>query len=102
MKTQKTRVNFWPRLAVINFIPVVLSMSCYLQLDSMEDQIMAVPVLVGVGLLLPIIDTISIVVAYSQYNPLGLLLGFCLLQAFQGQSPEYNCDSWVTKNSLCA
>lgn len=66
MKRQKTRENFWLRLALINFIPIVLCMSCYLQVDSAEDQIMAVRVLVGVGLSLAIIDVISIAIAYSQ------------------------------------
>ncbi len=66
MKRQKTRENFWPRLTLINFIAIVLSMSCYLQVDSAEDQIMAVRVLVGVGLSLATIDVISIAIAYSQ------------------------------------
>jgi hypothetical protein len=41
-------------------------MSCYLQMDSAEDQLMAIRVLVGVGLSLAIIDVISIAIAYSQ------------------------------------
>jgi len=49
--------------------PILLTiypMSCYLQADSMENQIMAVFVLCGVGLLLAIADAVSIAVAYSQ------------------------------------
>jgi hypothetical protein len=45
---------------------MIYPMSCYLQADSMENQIMAVSVLCGVGLLLAIADTVSIAVAYSQ------------------------------------
>ena len=41
-------------------------MSCCMQADSMEDQVLAVSMLCGVGLLLAIIDTVSIVVSYSQ------------------------------------
>ncbi|MGC1453410.1 MAG: hypothetical protein WA830_25535 [Candidatus Sulfotelmatobacter sp.] len=37
----------------------------YLRADSMEDQIIAVSVLVGAGLLLAIVDTVSIAVSYS-------------------------------------
>jgi len=36
----------------------------YLRADSMEDQILAVSVLVGLGLLLAIVDTVSIAVTY--------------------------------------
>ena len=66
MKKQKGRENFWLVLGLINLIAVVYPMSCYPQADSIEDQIIAVSILVGVGLLSAIVDTISIAVAHSQ------------------------------------
>jgi uncharacterized membrane protein YhaH (DUF805 family) len=66
MKKQKAREDFWLILGLINLVAMIYPMSCYLQADSMENQIMAVSVLCGVGLLLAIADTVSIAVAYSQ------------------------------------
>jgi hypothetical protein len=66
MKKQKGREDFWLTLGLINLAAVVYPMSCYLQADSMEDQILAVCVLSGVGLLLAIVDTVSIAVSYLQ------------------------------------
>jgi len=66
MKKQKAREDFWLILGLINLVAMIYPMSCYLHADSMENQIMAVFVLCGVGLLLAIADTVSIAVAYSQ------------------------------------
>jgi uncharacterized membrane protein YhaH (DUF805 family) len=66
MKKQKAREDFWLILGLINLVAMIYPMSCYLQADSVEDQLMAVVVLCGVGLLLVIVDTVSIAVAYSQ------------------------------------
>jgi hypothetical protein len=66
MKTQKSREDFWLRLGLINLVAMVFPMSCYLQADSQEDQIIAVSMLIAVGLLVLIVDMVSIVVAYSQ------------------------------------
>jgi len=65
MKKQKDRGDFWLILGLVNLVAVVYPISCYLQADSLEDQILAISVLCGVGLLLAIVDTISIVVTYS-------------------------------------
>jgi len=65
MKKQKDRGDFWLILGLVNLVTVVYPTSCYLQADSLEDQILAISVLCGVGLLLAIVDTISIVVTYS-------------------------------------
>ena len=46
-------------------IAIAYPIGTYLRADSMEDQILAVSVLVGVGLLLAIVDTVSIAVRYS-------------------------------------
>jgi hypothetical protein len=66
MKRQRAREDFWLVLGLINLVAMVYPISCCLQANSMEDQLMAVFVLVGVGLLLAIVDTVSIAVAYSQ------------------------------------
>jgi len=66
MKKQKAREDFWLILGLINLVAMIYPMSCYLQSDSMEDQIMGVLVICGVGMLLAVVDTVSIAVAYSQ------------------------------------
>ena len=66
MKKQKAREDFWLILGLINLVAMIYPMSCYLQADSTENQMMAVFVLCGVGLLLAIVDAVSIAVAYSQ------------------------------------
>ena len=66
MKKQKAKDNFWLVLGIINILAMVYPMSSYLQSDSMEDQVLAVFILFGVALVLAIIDTVSIVFAYSQ------------------------------------
>ena len=46
-------------------IAVAYPIGMNLRADRMEDQILAISVLVGVGLLLAIVDTVSIAVCYS-------------------------------------
>jgi len=65
MKKRKT-TDFWLVLGLINLLAMIYPMSCFLRADSIEDQVVAVFVLIGVGLLLAIVDTVSVVVAYSQ------------------------------------
>ena len=45
-------------------IAIAYPIGTYLRADSMQDQILALSVLVGVGLLLAIVDTVSIAVRY--------------------------------------
>jgi hypothetical protein len=66
MKKQKTRDDFWLILGLINLVAMIYPTSYYLRADCVEDQIMAVVVLCGVGLVLAVVDTVSIAVAYSQ------------------------------------
>lgn len=66
MKKQKAGDNFWFVLGIINLLALAYPMSSYLQADSTEDQILGVVILFAVGLVLAIVDTVSIVVAYSQ------------------------------------
>ncbi len=65
MKRQKSRENFWLVLGLINLLAMVYPISSYLQADGM-DQVLWVCVLFGIGLVLAIVDTVSIVVSYSQ------------------------------------
>lgn len=66
MKKGKSREDFWLVLGVVNLLAMLYPMNCFLRADSMENKIVAVFVLLGVGLLLAIIDTVSIVVTYSE------------------------------------
>ncbi len=66
MERQRAREDFWLLLGLINLVAMVYPISCYLQANSMEDQLIAVFVFAGIGLLLAIVDMVSIAVAYSQ------------------------------------
>lgn len=66
MKKQKGREDFWLVLGLINLLAMIYPINCFLRADSMEDQLVAAFVLCGVGLLLAIVDTVSIAVSYSQ------------------------------------
>jgi hypothetical protein len=66
MKKAKSRDGFWLVLGILNLLAIVYPISVYVQADSIEDQILAVFVLFGVALLLAIVDTVNIAVAYSQ------------------------------------
>ena len=66
MKKRKAGENFWLVLGLINLLAVVYPISYYVQADGMEDQVLAVAVLIGVCLLLALVDTVSIAVAYVQ------------------------------------
>jgi len=65
MKKQKSREDFWLVLGLINLLAMVYPISSYLQTDGM-DQVLWVCVLFAVGLVLAIVDTVSIAVSYSQ------------------------------------
>jgi hypothetical protein len=66
MKKQKSKDDFWFVLAIINILAIAYPTSLCLCAVGLEDRILAVSVLCGVGLLLAIIDGISIMVVYSQ------------------------------------
>jgi len=65
MRKNKTKEQFWSVLGSLNMIAIAYPIGTYLRAESMEDQILAISMLVGVGLLLAIVDTVSIVVCYS-------------------------------------
>lgn len=64
MRKNKTKDQFWYTLGSVNVVAMAYPIGTYLRADSMEDQILAVAVLVGVALLLAIVDTVSIAVSY--------------------------------------
>jgi hypothetical protein len=66
MKKQKARDNFWFVLGIINLLIMIYPLNCYMQADSGEDHLVAVLILVAAGLVLAIINAVSITVAYSQ------------------------------------
>jgi hypothetical protein len=66
MQKNKSKDQFWLVLGTLNVLAMLYPMSSYLQADADEEKILAVCVLIGLALLLAIIDTVSIVVAYSQ------------------------------------
>ncbi|HEY1471760.1 MAG TPA: hypothetical protein VGF61_22165 [Candidatus Acidoferrum sp.] len=66
MKKQQTKEDFWLALALINLFAMVYPIASYIRADSIEDQLLAVFVLIGAGFLLAIVDTVSIAVSYSQ------------------------------------
>jgi len=65
MKKAKSKGEFWFVFGILNALAMVYPTSSYLRADSTEDQIVALAVLFGVGLVLAIVDTVSIVVTYS-------------------------------------
>lgn len=64
MRKKKTKEQFWSVLGSLNMIAMAYPIGMNLRADSMENQILAISVLVGVGLLLAIVDTVSIAVCY--------------------------------------
>lgn len=66
MKKEKTREDFWLVLGLINLLAMVYPMSSYLRADGIEDQVLSVCIVLGVGLVLVIVDTVSIAVACSK------------------------------------
>lgn len=64
MRKNETKDQFWYTLGSVNVVAMAYPIGTYLRADSMEDQILAVAVLVGVALLLAIVDTVSIAVSY--------------------------------------
>jgi hypothetical protein len=66
MKKQKANDDFWFVLGIINILAMAYPTSLYLRADGLEDKVLAVFVLCAVGLLLAIVDGVSIMAAYSQ------------------------------------
>jgi hypothetical protein len=64
MRKTKTKEQFWYVLGSLNIVAMAYPIGTYLRADSAEDQVLGVCLLVGVGLLLGILDTVSIAVSY--------------------------------------
>jgi len=57
---------FWLLLGIFNVLGVSYPLSLCLQSESDLERLSAVFVMIGAGLLLAIVDTVSIVAAYSK------------------------------------
>lgn len=66
MQKKKARDDFWFVLAIVNFLVMIYPLNYYLQADSSEDNLVAVFIIIAAGLVLAIVDAVSIAVAYSQ------------------------------------
>lgn len=66
MQKKKARDDFWFVLAIVNFLVMIYPLNYYLQADSSEDNLVAVFIIVAAGLVLAIVNAVSIAVAYSQ------------------------------------
>lgn len=65
MQKKKPNDAFWLVLGVLNALAVSYPLSVCLEAKDGLERLPAVFALVGAGLLLAIVDTVSIVVAYS-------------------------------------
>ncbi len=66
MKKKKSKDQFWFVLGTLNVLAFTYPISAYLRTDTGADEFGAVVVLIGIGVLLTIIDTVSIVAAYTR------------------------------------
>lgn len=64
-RKKKSKDQFWLGLAAVNAVVLAYPLSLYLRADNGLEQFIWTVALVGLGLLLAIVDTISIVVTYS-------------------------------------
>jgi hypothetical protein len=65
MKKKQSKDQFWLVLGALNLLAMAYPITAYVRADSMEEQILAIFVMVGIGLLLAIVDTVTIAVTYS-------------------------------------
>ncbi len=65
--TRKTsRTRFWTTLAIINVAAMVYPLNLYVQAESNEARLVAAMIVLGVGFVLAITDTVSAIVTYMQ------------------------------------
>lgn len=67
MQKNKPTERFWTVLGTVNVLAIIYPVSLLLHADSPDAQLLAAFAFVGVGFLLAITDTISILLAYSAY-----------------------------------
>lgn len=65
MKKNRPTTRFWTVLVTVNLLAVIYPITLLLRADTPDAQLLATFALVGVGFLLVITDTISILLAYS-------------------------------------
>ena len=64
MTHKSSRARFWSILTIVNVVAMLYPAGLYLQADSSESKFFATVVVLGVGFLLAITDTVSALVAY--------------------------------------
>lgn len=64
-RKKKSKDEFWLGLAAVNVGVLAYPLSLYFRADNGMEQFIWTAALVGLGLLLAIVDTVSIVVTYS-------------------------------------
>jgi len=66
MQKKKPGDLFWAVLGMFNLLVVCYPVGLCLQVEDDLERLLATFVLIGAGLLLAIVDTVSIVIAYSE------------------------------------
>jgi len=59
------RTKFWTILAIFNIVGIVYPISLYTNAETSDQQISALLVLVGIGLVLAVVDAASALIAYA-------------------------------------
>ena len=65
MQKKKPNDMFWLTLGIFNALGVSYPLSLCLEAEGDLERLVGISVLVGAGLLLAIVDTVSLAVAYS-------------------------------------
>ena len=65
MSRTNERTKFWAILAIVNIAAIVYPISLDTNAESSDQQMMALLVLVGKGLVLAVVDGVSAVIAYA-------------------------------------
>jgi hypothetical protein len=65
MRRTNQRTKFWTILAIINIAAIAYPISLYNNAEGGDQQISALLVLVGTGLVLAVVDAVSALMAYS-------------------------------------
>ena len=65
MSRNNQRTKFWTILAIFNIVGIVYPISLYTNAETSDQQISALLVLVGIGLVLAVVDAASALIAYA-------------------------------------
>jgi len=65
MRNEDRKTGFWAVLGTLNVIVITYTLALYLRAEVSDAQVFAGTVLLGAGFLLVIVDTVSILIAYS-------------------------------------